>query len=326
MGLVWLAVAVTFGVRRPGGAFLAGLAYSCTGLIFLWIGNDFLTGGFHDLTTAVYFTPILFGLGAINLAKNPDGLLSLIGQQRVEKRRKREHAAAIAAAEAEVHGGTIPEHELVHADTVTGEPASVEAAPADGGALAVATPGDVEAAPAVAANGEAALAVAANGGAAPAGVDVHRRVRRPDVPAPDVPAVPGVPAVSGATEMPATPDVPDVAAPVVDGTPAPALSLRGIFAGYGDVEVLHGVDVDVQESTVVALLGANGAGKSTLCGVAAGLLTPTQRSGAHRRPRRDRGARVPPGARRRPARTGSPGYLPRPLGRGEPPRAAAQPE
>jgi ABC-type branched-subunit amino acid transport system ATPase component len=53
------------------------------------------------------------------------------------------------------------------------------------------------------------------------------------------------------------------------------LSLQGIVAGYGDVEVLHGVDLDVPEGRAVALLGANGAGKSTLCSVAAGLLEPT---------------------------------------------------
>ncbi|HEY5166147.1 MAG TPA: ABC transporter ATP-binding protein [Acidimicrobiia bacterium] len=51
--------------------------------------------------------------------------------------------------------------------------------------------------------------------------------------------------------------------------------MEGLVAGYGEVEVLHGVDLAVSPGTVVALLGANGAGKSTLCAVASGLLAPT---------------------------------------------------
>ncbi|WP_436786002.1 ABC transporter permease subunit [Yinghuangia sp. YIM S10712] len=53
------------------------------------------------------------------------------------------------------------------------------------------------------------------------------------------------------------------------------LRLRGVRAGYGGVEVLHGVDLDVRRGSIVALLGANGAGKTTTCAVAAGLLAPT---------------------------------------------------
>ena len=49
------------------------------------------------------------------------------------------------------------------------------------------------------------------------------------------------------------------------------LSLRGIRAAYGKVEVLHGVDLDVGGGEVVAVLGPNGAGKSTTLRVAAGL-------------------------------------------------------
>ncbi len=50
------------------------------------------------------------------------------------------------------------------------------------------------------------------------------------------------------------------------------LRCRGIDAAYGKVPVLFGVDLDVGEAEVVALLGTNGAGKSTVLRVVAGLL------------------------------------------------------
>jgi ABC-type branched-subunit amino acid transport system ATPase component/branched-subunit amino acid ABC-type transport system permease component len=102
-GLIWLAVAVVFGIRRPGGALLAGLSYTGTAVIFTWIGHDFLTGAFGDLTTAATFVPILFGLGAINLAQNPDGLLALVGHRRLERRETRQRRARIDAAEDQLH-------------------------------------------------------------------------------------------------------------------------------------------------------------------------------------------------------------------------------
>jgi branched-chain amino acid transport system ATP-binding protein len=42
------------------------------------------------------------------------------------------------------------------------------------------------------------------------------------------------------------------------------LSVRGLRASYGQGEVLHGIDVDVDAGAVTAVLGANGAGKTTL--------------------------------------------------------------
>ena len=51
-----------------------------------------------------------------------------------------------------------------------------------------------------------------------------------------------------------------------------ALALRDVRVGYGAVEVLHGVDLDVAEGSLTALLGPNGAGKTTLLSAVAGLL------------------------------------------------------
>ena len=51
----------------------------------------------------------------------------------------------------------------------------------------------------------------------------------------------------------------------------PVLECRGVTAGYGDVQVLFGVDMHVERAEVVALLGANGAGKTTLLRAISGL-------------------------------------------------------
>jgi ABC-type branched-subunit amino acid transport system ATPase component len=152
-------------------------------------GWGFMPDWASTLTGTPQLAAILFGVGAINLAKNPDGVLALVGMQRLERRRQREQAEAARAA----------------------TPAAA-AAPAPAPAPVTTTP---------------------------------------------VPAQLAAPAGDGAREM------------------EPALRLEGIVAGYGEVEVLHGVDLAVGKGQVVTLLGANGAGKSTLCAVAAGLLEPT---------------------------------------------------
>jgi branched-chain amino acid transport system ATP-binding protein len=42
------------------------------------------------------------------------------------------------------------------------------------------------------------------------------------------------------------------------------LDIKGIHTFYGNIQALNGVDVNVHEGEIVALIGANGAGKSTL--------------------------------------------------------------
>jgi ABC-type branched-subunit amino acid transport system ATPase component/branched-subunit amino acid ABC-type transport system permease component len=193
--LFWLALAVTFGIRRPGGALLAGFALICSPAVFQWLSDDVLPqGSVSDLLSSVYFVPILSGIAAINLAQEPDGILALTGHQNLARRRRRERAAAIAAVEADAHDGVVPEHERSHAD---------------GAAVAASAAAD-----------HAAVA-----------------------------------SLEGA-----------------------ALAVRDVVAGYGDVEILHGVSLGIAPGSIVALLGANGAGKSTLCAVASGILAPARGS------------------------------------------------
>ncbi len=55
----------------------------------------------------------------------------------------------------------------------------------------------------------------------------------------------------------------------------PAITIEGVRAAYGRIEVLHGVDLVVPPGSVFALLGPNGAGKSTLLKVISGRLRPS---------------------------------------------------
>lgn len=165
LGLIWLAVAVTFGIRRPGGAVVAGLVYAALPVVLNGIGSDWgapfsaLPHTLRELIAQPELPSALFGLGAIGLARQPDGIL----------------------------GGT-----------------------------------------------------------------ARPRRRRPAAPATD-------------------------AAPrASDSGVGALLRLEGVDAGYGDVAVLHDLDVQVTAGTVVAVLGANGAGKSTLCGLIAGTVAPSR--------------------------------------------------
>ena len=50
------------------------------------------------------------------------------------------------------------------------------------------------------------------------------------------------------------------------------LSIRGLKSGYGAIEALHGIDLEVEEGGIAAVIGANGAGKTTLLMTICGQL------------------------------------------------------
>jgi branched-chain amino acid transport system ATP-binding protein len=57
--------------------------------------------------------------------------------------------------------------------------------------------------------------------------------------------------------------------------PVNALDVIDLTAGYGRIEVLHGVTFSVPAGSVVALLGPNGAGKTTTLNCIAGVMSPS---------------------------------------------------
>jgi len=52
------------------------------------------------------------------------------------------------------------------------------------------------------------------------------------------------------------------------------LSVRGVSAGYEQMEILHDVSIEIRPGEIVTLIGPNGAGKSTLMKTVFGLLRP----------------------------------------------------
>lgn len=87
-GLVWLAIVVLWGIRRPSAAIAAAL----TSTLFTGI----LSSGFHfsfiswSGTSSVWLPQVLFGLGAVTMAQNPDGILALTEEQSFRRKRRRE--------------------------------------------------------------------------------------------------------------------------------------------------------------------------------------------------------------------------------------------
>ena len=57
-------------------------------------------------------------------------------------------------------------------------------------------------------------------------------------------------------------------------TDAALLALRSVEVAYGGITALKGIDLEVRQGEIVALLGANGAGKTTTLRTVSGLLRP----------------------------------------------------
>ena len=53
---------------------------------------------------------------------------------------------------------------------------------------------------------------------------------------------------------------------------APLLHVSGLRAGYGPIDVLHDITLDVNPGEIVALIGANGAGKTTTLLTLSGIV------------------------------------------------------
>ena len=87
------------------------------------------------------------------------------------------------------------------------------------------------------------------------------------------------------------------------------LEVQGLRAGYGETEVLRGVDLSVEAGEIVAVLGSNGVGKSTLNRTLSGIV----RRPSRRHPLRRRGDRARETGQYRRARphscAGRPPYL-----------------
>jgi ABC-type branched-subunit amino acid transport system ATPase component/ABC-type branched-subunit amino acid transport system permease subunit len=198
--LLWLATVVLFGIRRPAAAVLAGIVSASAPVIigsgfhwWSWVPSWLSWGG----TQSTEIPLILFGLGAVGLARDPDGFLSHTSRQNHARRMRRAAAAGqpVGAATAS----------LLSSSVIAAEDAAISA-------------------------------------------EVERH---------------GSELISaGALRVSSDP---------VDEAPG-MLSVKGLRVSYGDVEVLHGIDLSIATGKITGLFGVNGSGKSTLCSAISGLV------------------------------------------------------
>ncbi|MFE5483183.1 ATP-binding cassette domain-containing protein [Streptomyces sp. NPDC056527] len=243
-GLVWLAVVVAAGVRRPQFAVVAGLVFAVVPHLMATY-----------VTESAHLPVILFGLAGLALANDPDGYCAALPSRRATRRavsrRPETDALKPGTANAPTHPLPAPRPgrwaETAGASAhPAGAAGSTEATGAAAGAAGAGLTTD--AAEAAARTAGAGLTAARTSGVGPS---------------------------AGAASQTAASSVAGAVVAVPAGAvPSPALELLGVRAGYGGASVLHGVDLGVRAGETLVLLGPNGAGKSTLCRVAAGLLRP----------------------------------------------------
>ncbi|MFT5026659.1 MAG: branched-chain amino acid transport system ATP-binding protein, partial [Ilumatobacter sp.] len=58
-------------------------------------------------------------------------------------------------------------------------------------------------------------------------------------------------------------------------TPELVLDVKSLEGGYGQIQVLHGLDFHVADGEIVIILGANGAGKTTTLRAVSGMIACT---------------------------------------------------
>jgi ABC-type branched-subunit amino acid transport system ATPase component/branched-subunit amino acid ABC-type transport system permease component len=266
VGLIWLAVVVTFGVRRPGGAVVAGMVsqifprlianplhighygfsiFALSGVALLlgaliglfgvlrtpalWRDPSFGLKGWATVLWPFLLVPVLWSITGYNWVQLP---LILFGWGAINLARNPDGVLAVMA-------------EQNHTKR------QLRAAKRAGKAGA----GPSEA------SGQLAEVRVAEDQAIEKEVARHAHQLLEGAISHDG---------AGADRMPRP-----AATPEGDATGPPILTLDRIRAGYGEIEVLHGVDLAIERGSVTALLGANGAGKSTLCLVLSGALAPT---------------------------------------------------
>ena len=50
------------------------------------------------------------------------------------------------------------------------------------------------------------------------------------------------------------------------------LTIQNLSAGYGKVQALHGISIEVPKGKIVTLIGSNGAGKTTTMRAVSGMI------------------------------------------------------